>query len=153
MKNFNFLLMLCGAVAFASCSESSLLGDNEMALIELNQTYELAEADSKGLDDEDDGPKIETIADEATIKESMDKYITEMMNRQSNAKERVTRSADGLDGLVGVFKVGSCGSYKELEIKLDCEDKRTISKVTGKVGDSSVIKTEVSFLLLFDRGK
>ena len=47
MKNFNFLLMLCGAVAFASCSESSLLGDNEMALIELNQTYELAEADSK----------------------------------------------------------------------------------------------------------
>ena len=146
MKNFNFLLMLCGAVAFASCSESSLLGDNEMALIELNQTYELAEADSKGLDDEDDGPKIETIADEATIKESMDKYITEMMNRQSNAKERVTRSADGLDGLVGVFKVGSCGSYKELEIKLDCEDKRTISKVTGKVGDSSVDKNgNVSF--------
>jgi len=48
MKNFNLLLMLCGAVAFASCSESSLLGDNEMALIELNQTYELAEADSKG---------------------------------------------------------------------------------------------------------
>ncbi|WP_455586093.1 hypothetical protein [Bacteroides sp.] len=138
MRNFNFLFMLCGMAVVSSCSESNLLGDNEMALMEMNQTYELSETNLKELDDEDDGPKIETIADEAAIKESMDSYIAEVMNRQSNAKEKVSRNASGLMGLVGVFKVGSCGSYKELEIKLDCEDRKSISRITGKVGDSSV---------------
>lgn len=138
MKNFNFLVLLCG-MAVCSCSESNFWGDNEAALAEMGQLYESSEIDSKKIEGEDDGgPKIETRASDAEIKESMDNYVMELMNRDANSKERVSRSLLASTPLVGVFKVGSCGSYKELQVDLDCEDRKPISAVSGKVGDSYV---------------
>lgn len=138
MKNFNFLVLLCG-IAVCSCSESNFGGDNEAALAEMGQLYESSEINSKKIEGEDDGgPKIETRASDAEIKESMDNYVMELMNRDANSKERVSRSLLASTPLVGVFKVGSCGTYKELQIHLDCEDRKPISAVTGKVGDSYV---------------
>ncbi|MEG0012484.1 MAG: hypothetical protein RR706_10030 [Muribaculaceae bacterium] len=65
--------------------------------------------------------------------------ITTLMNQSSVAKEKVMRSTYGIaDDVVAVFKVGSCGSYKELWLKMDCEDRRTTSYTSGQVGDTYV---------------
>lgn len=69
----------------------------------------------------------------------MDEYEQELMNRQSVAKERVMRTAyTGTTDVVGVFKVESCGTYKELTLYLDAEDTRQNSKIEGYVGDTFV---------------
>lgn len=121
------------SIFFCSCSESSYLQSSEADLAELNQQYELAKTDEAV--DEEDGLKIETSADASVIEASMQEYVTELKNRLSVAKEKVTRSVYGVPGkLVGVFKVGSCGTYKELHIAMDCEDKRGNSSTSGDVG-------------------
>lgn len=49
-------------------------------------------------------------------------------------------------GVVGVFKISSCGTYKELRISMDCEDKRDNSYTTGNVGATYI---EMVMLILF----
>ena len=39
---------------------------------------------------------------------------------------------------VGVFRVGSCGNYKYLSIKIDCENGNSKTSVSGNVGDTYV---------------
>lgn len=108
-----------------------------MELARAAEDYELS---TRAISEEEgDTVKIETIADEQAIQASMDEYEQEIMNRQSVAKERVMRTAyTGITDVVGVFKVGSCGTYKELGLNLDAEDTRQNSKISGYVGDTFV---------------
>ena len=69
------------------------------------------------------------------------------MNRESVAKERVMRTAyAAATNVVGVFKISSCGTYKELRISMDCEDKRDNSYTTGNVGATYIENGNVNFV-------
>lgn len=125
---------------FCSCSETSSLQSGEADLNELTQQYEQAKTDVKfGKEGDDISPKVETLEDASVIEKLSREYVTELMNRTAIAKEKVMRSVYSAKGtVVGVFKVGSCGNYKELTVKLDCEDSRDASSTSGSVGDTSV---------------
>lgn len=87
------------------------------------------------------------MASEAEIQASMDEYKAELMNRESVAKERVMRDVYAAKGgVVGVFKISSCGTYKELRISMDCEDKRDNSYTTGNVGATYIENGNVNFV-------
>lgn len=131
MKKKRFFIGLFTIAIFSSCSESSYLLDNEQELDVLTRSYEASVLS-------EDSAKIETRADRDTIQAIMDAYVTEMMNRNAVAKEKVMRAAYSETDLVAVFKVGSCGSYKELEIIVDCEDRKGRSNTNGNVGDTYV---------------
>lgn len=131
MKQKNFFVGVLTMAVLASCGENSGLMDNEQGLNALTRSYEVALSD-------EDGEKIETRAHKDTIQAIMDAYVTDMMNRDAIAKEKVMRAVYSESNLVAVFKVGSCGSYKELEILVDCEDRRGKSNTGGNVGDTYV---------------
>lgn len=136
----SILVVACGAMFFCSCGETSSL-QSGVDLEELTQQYELIEAavEEVGKEGDDISPKVETQEDASVIETSAREYVTELMNRIAIAKEKVMRSGYSTTaGVVGVFKVGSCGSYKELIIHMDCEDNRDGSYVSGDVGDTSV---------------
>lgn len=135
MKKGGFLLGLLTIAVFSSCSENSYLLDNEQELDVLTRSYEASILN-------EDSAKIETRASEDTIQAIMDAYVTEMMNREAVAKEKVMRAAYSQNNVVAVFKVGSCGSYKELEIFVDCEDRKGKSNTNGNVGDTYVDRNE-----------
>lgn len=130
------LFAFLGTLACYSCSNSYDLLENDLELAKVSADYELT---TRAISEETDTAKIETIADEQTIQSVMNEYEQELMNRQSVAKERVMRTAYATTtDVVGVFKVGSCGTYKELTLYIDAEDSRQNSKTTGSVGDSFV---------------
>lgn len=133
----HLLFAFLGVLACYSCSNSYDLLENDMELARAAEDYELS---TRAISEEEgDTVKIETIADEQAIQASMDEYEQKIMNRQSVAKERVMRTAyTGTTDVVGVFKVGSCGTYKELTLYLDAEDTRQKSKIEGHVGDTFV---------------
>lgn len=130
------LFAFLGALACYSCSNSYDLLENDLELANAASDYELS---TEVIGGEADTAKIETVADEQTIQASKDVYEQELMNRQSTAKEKVMRTAyAATTNVVGVFKVGSCGTYKELTLYLDAEDTRQNSKISGNVGDTYV---------------
>lgn len=131
MKKRNFFVGVLTMAVLASCGENSGLMDNEEELNALTRSYEVAVSDEDSL-------KVETRAHKDTIQAIMDAYVTDIMNRDAIAKEKVMRAAYSENNLVAVFKVGSCGSYKELEITVDCEDRRGKSSTSGNVGDTYV---------------
>lgn len=131
----NIFIALAAFAICSSCSDSYYLLETEQDLAQLNSEYD----DVKAKEADDEGEKIETLASEAEIQASMDEYKTMLMNRASVAKERVMRTAYAVSNpVVGVFKVNSCGSNKELRISMDCEDRRDDSYTTGNVGASYV---------------
>lgn len=135
----NLFIALAALTICGSCSNESYLPGSEQELAELNGEYEKMKYHTEKFEGEDDLEKIETSADEATIKASMDEYVTELMNRTATAKEKVMRSTYSATAtVVGVFKVGSCGTFKELYVSLDCEDTKESSFVSGDVGDTFV---------------
>ena len=113
------LLILGAMVALCcSCAGNSVLLDTESELNGLNNEYELGT-----LEVSDNGLKCETLGDEDSIQVLKDNYIAEIMGRMEVAKEKVMRTAYGATSpRVGVFRVGSCGNYKYLSIKIDCEN-------------------------------
>lgn len=131
------LFAFLGVLTCYSCSNSYDLLENDMELARAAEDYELS---TRAISEEEgDTVKIETIADEQTIQALMDEYEQEIMNRQSVAKERVMRTAYATTtDVVGVFKSGSCGTYKELHLYIDAEDTKQHSYVEGSVGDSYV---------------
>lgn len=132
----HLLFTFLGALACYSCSNSYDLLENDLELAKATSDYELS---TEVIGGEADTAKIETVADEQTIQASKDVYEQELMNRQSTAKEKVMRTAYAATvDVVGVFKVGSCGTYKELTLYLDAEDTRQNSKISGNVGDTYV---------------
>lgn len=128
------LLVLGTIVALCcSCAGSSVLLDTESELNGLNNEYEM------GLEVGDDGLKCETFGGKDSIQMLKDGYVAEMMERLEVAKERVMRTAySAASPRVGVFRVGSCGSYKNLSIAIDCENGRSKTRVEGNVGNSFV---------------
>lgn len=131
MKQKNFFVGLLTIAVFSSCSENSCLLDNEQELGVLTRSYEASILD-------EDSAKVETRADDATIQAIMDAYVTDIMNSDAVAKQKVMRAVYSENNLVAVFKVGSCGNYQELEIHVDCEDRRGKSNTKGNVGDTNV---------------
>ena len=129
------LLVLGTMVALCcSCAGSSVLLDTESELNGLNNEYELGT-----LEAGDNGLKCETSGDEDSIQVLKDNYIAEIMGRMEVAKEKVMRTAYGATSpRVGVFRVGSCGNYKYLSIKIDCENGNSKTSVSGNVGDTYV---------------
>lgn len=139
----NIFIALAALVICSSCNDNYYLSETEQDLAQLSSEYD----DAKLNEEEDEGEKIETLASEDEIKASMDEYKTMLMNRASVAKERVTRTAYATTtNVVGVFKINSCGSYKELKISMDCEDKRDNSHITGNVGASYIENGNVNMV-------
>lgn len=139
----NIFIALAAFVICSSCSDSYYLPETEQDLAQLNSEYD----DVKAKEADDEGEKIETLASEAEIQASMDEYKAELMNRESVAKERVMRGVYAAKGgVVGVFKISSCGTYKELRISMDCEDKRDNSYTTGNVGATYIENGNVNFV-------
>lgn len=129
------LFAFLGVLTF-SCSNSYDLLENDMELAKASEDYELT---TRAIVADEDSAKIETIADAETIQALMDEYETELMNRTSVAKQKVMRTLYNTTcDVVGVFKVGSCGVYKELSVHIDTEDTRQNSKKEGSVGDSYI---------------
>lgn len=122
------LLILGAMVALCcSCAGNSVLLDTESELNGLNNEYELGT-----LEVSDNGLKCETLGDEDSIQVLKDNYIAEIMGRMEVAKEKVMRTAYGATSpRVGVFRVGSCGNYKYLSIKIDCENGNSKTSVSG----------------------
>ena len=107
----NIFIALAAFAICSSCSDNYYLPETEQDLAQLNSEYD----DVKAKEADDEGEKIETLASEAEIQASMDEYKAELMNRESVAKERVMRTAyAAATNVVGVFKISSCGTYKEL---------------------------------------
>lgn len=132
----HLLITFLGALACYSCSNSYELLENDLELAKASSDYELT---TKAIGGETDTAKIETIADEQTIQNVMDDYVVQLMNRQSIAKEKVMRTLYSTTcNVVGVFKVGTCGVYKELEVNIDAEDTHQQSPTENSVGDSYV---------------
>lgn len=139
----NIFIALAALAICSSCSDSYYLSETEQDLAQLSSEYDSAKLN----EEEDEGEKIETLASEEEIEASMDEYKTMLMNRASVAKERVMRTAYATSNLVvGVFKVNSCGSYKELRISMDCEDRRDNSHITGNVGATFIENGNVNFV-------
>ena len=76
--------------------------------------------------------KIETVASP----ELMEKLERELLKSYT---KQTTYSKTSAFGYVGVFRDGTCGSYEELYVKMDCEDRRTNSYEGGYTGDSGVV--------------
>lgn len=134
MKNY-LLLSFLGILMCYSCSNSYELLENDAELAKLAEGYE----QSATVAEETDTAKIETEADELSIQAVMDEYVEGLMNRREVAKEKVMRTVYAASSeVVGVFKVGSCGTYKELNLMIDAEDTKQQSFVTGNIGDSYV---------------
>jgi len=74
--------------------------------------------------------KVETTADE-NYKESIRQELDRSISKQ------ITYLKSG-SGWVGVFKNGSCGSYQELNIFMDCEDSNWYTSGWGWVGNNSI---------------
>ena len=124
-SNGGFVLLLCGEFCIIRYG-TELNG--------LNNEYELGT-----LEVSDNGLKCETLGDEDSIQVLKDNYIAEIMGRMEVAKEKVMRTAYGATSpRVGVFRVGSCGNYKYLSIKIDCENGNSKTSVSGNVGDTYV---------------
>ncbi|MCS2933993.1 hypothetical protein [Bacteroides faecis] len=139
----NIFIVLAAFAICSSCSDSYYLPETERDLAQLNSEYD----DVKAKEADDEGEKIETLASEVEIQASMDEYKAELMNRESVAKERVMRTAyAAATNVVGVFKISSCGTYRELKITMDCEDKKSDSYTTGNVGASYVEGGNVNFV-------
>lgn len=139
----NIFIALAAFAICSSCSDSYYLPETERDLAQLNSEYD----DVKAKEADDEGEKIETLASEVEIQASMDEYKAELMNRESVAKERVMRTAyAAATNVVGVFKISSCGTYRELKITMDCEDKKSDSYTTGNVGASYVEGGNVNFV-------
>lgn len=132
----HLLFTLLGALTCYSCSNSYDLLENDLELAKAATDYEVS---TRVIEEDTDSLKIETVADEETIQQLMDDYVTELMNRTSVAKEKVMRTVySASDDVVGVFRVGTCGVYAELDVRIDTEDTRSKSKTEGSVGDSYV---------------
>ncbi len=133
--NKNILIALAALVIGSSCSDNNYLSGIEDELANLDNEYAI----SSLAEEDDDSEKIETLADEASIQQAMDEYVQTLMNNSATAKQRVMRTAYRAVGtIVGVFKVGSCGSFKELSLLIDAEDRRDASRIEGEVGDSYI---------------
>ena len=110
--------------------------------------------------------KIETsIASGVTKNES---YLTHFPKQETDAsKELKGKITDALissysktnaitaanNEIFGVFKDGSCGSYRELDIKMDCEDNNRASTTKGYTGSTIVDNGDIyyKFCLVNDR--
>lgn len=132
----HLLFTLLGVLTCYSCSNSYDLLENDMELAKAAADYEVS---TRSMEENADTAKIETVADEETIQKLMDDYVTELMNRTSIAKEKVMRTVySASNDVVGVFKIGSCGVYTELEVNIDAEDTKQNSKSEGLIGDSYI---------------
>lgn len=139
----NIFIALAALTICSSCSDSYYLSETEQDLAQLSSEYD----NTKLNEEEDEGEKIETLASEEEINASMDEYKTMLMNRTSVAKERVMRTAyAAVTDVVGVFKINSCGTYKELRISMDCEDRRDNSYTTGNVGATYIENGNVNMM-------
>lgn len=131
----HLLFAFLGALA-CSCSNSYDLLENDMELAKAAEDYELT---TRSVDGETDTIKIETVADEAAIQATMDEYTTKLMNNPAIAKQKVMRTLYNTScDVVGVFKIGSCGVYKEIDLYMDAEDTGARSKTVDNVGDTFV---------------
>lgn len=131
----HLLYAFLGVLTCYSCNSYDLL-ENDAELAKVAESYELS---TRAIEDEMDTMKIETEADESSIRAVMDEYVEGLMNRQAVAKEKVMRTVyAATTDVVGIFKVGSCGTYKELELLIDAEDTRQQSFITGNVGDTYI---------------
>lgn len=135
----NLFIALAALVICSSCGEIDYLSENEQELAQLTAEYENAKYQEEKSKGEDDFEKVETAAAESEVKSIMSEYAVELMNRPAVAKEKVMRTAyRTVASIVGVFKVNTCGSYKELMVHIDCEDSREDSGTWGNVGASRV---------------
>lgn len=133
--NKNIFIALAALVIGSSCSDNNYLPEIEKELVNLDNEYVV----SSLVDEDDDSQKIETLADEASIQQAMDEYVQTLMNNSATAKQRIMRTVSSYTpNVVGVFKVGSCGTFKELTLLIDAEDRRDASRIEGEVGDSYV---------------
>lgn len=138
MKNNVFMAAIALAMC-CSCSDSNYLLDTEQELAKLESEYETGKYKEEKIVGEDGPEKIETSADALKLQASMDEYVVELMNRSAVAKEKVMRTAySSTNSVVGVFKISTCGSLKELTVGLDCEDHNEDSGISGNVGASYV---------------
>lgn len=97
----HLLFTLLGALTCYSCSNSYDLLENDLELAKAATDYEVS---TRAIEEDTDSLKIETVADEETIQQLMDDYVTELMNRTSVAKEKVMRTVySASDDVVGVF--------------------------------------------------
>lgn len=127
------------AILLCSCNENLYLSETEVGLTELTAEYESLKYHEEKSAGEDSNKKEESMASKLEISTSMNDYITSLKNQANTAKQMVTRSLySTTNKVVGVFKVNTCGKYKELRLSIDCEDSREKSKIEGNVGASFV---------------
>lgn len=125
-------LFLVGALVLlcCSCARNSVLSDTEADLSGLDDEYELGKSD---------GQKSETFGDKDSIQMLKDNYMAEVMGRLEVSKEKVMRTAySATSARVGVFRVGSCGNYKFLSVRIDGENGNSKTRVEGNVGNNFV---------------
>jgi len=113
--------------------------------------------------------KIETSIASGLTKDKS--YITNFPKQETEAsedlKQKVMRAMINsysktnaipatISEIFGVFKDSSCGSYRELDIKMDCEDNNQSSTTTGYTGSTAVDNNgdiHYQFCLVNDRKK
>mgnify|MGYP000532809591 CR=1 FL=1 len=93
-----------------------------------NKIYDESFVKQEGVDD--DLPKIETLYP-GDFKEELREQLENEFSKTNSYIRNKGR-------LVGVFKNGSCGSFKTLEVFMDCEDHKEQSYIEGFTGDSDI---------------
>src|SRR5580765_3732699 len=79
-----------------------------------------------------------------------------IMGAMINSYSKTNAIPATISEIFGVFKDSSCGSYRELDIKMDCEDNNQSSTTTGYTGTSAVDNNgdiHYQFCLVNDRKK
>jgi hypothetical protein len=97
---------------------------------------------------QDGDVKIETIADpgfqkiETSAPESYKDKVRQELEKSYSKQTTYLKSAGNT---VGVIKSGTCGSYKELYVYMDCEDSNNKTRIDGKwIGDIDVFGGNVA---------
>mgnify|MGYP000336087430 CR=1 FL=1 len=129
-------------MSLQSCenSDESLISDpNSLTedLVDIENSYAKIETDYVDGDIKEEflfskgDFKNETVADEETIA-----FISSKLKKNFSKKTVYNRTSN--TQAVGVFKNGTCGSYKELVVHMDAEDSRNASRKVGFTGSSSI---------------
>ena len=127
------LFVILSAFIFVNCEQDSEEINQQQTLTQEIEKIEtiFKEGDIK-IENDLSEEKIETLASP----ELKAKLETELLKSYT---KQTTYSKTSALGFVGVFRDGSCGSYEELYVKMDCEDRRTNSYQGGYTADSGVV--------------
>jgi hypothetical protein len=142
--NIYYLIFYCLCITAISCSKNkseSLKESNNDLLtdqVEKIETFLAKGAAKPPLITDPSIPKVETSASPALRAKLDAQWQKEIEASYKKSRVMGVMGAATNPYAFAVFKGSSCGGYPELEIKMDCENRRSTTSASGWTGGSGV---------------